>query len=372
MQRFGEILKNRHQYARDWKAKTGGKVLGYFEPYMPEEVAYAAGLLPVRLLSEHEPDDISDRHMYGNCACSRDIINQVAKGRYDYLEGLCYAEACQWMRNAFASSLRYMKSPYNHYVFVPDYVDGPRSPVFMRSELASFKKSLEEWTGKTITDESLDHAIDVYNTNRRLMRQIYELRRAENPPLSGTEAMEMVLASQVMDKEEQNHLLKEMLEELPERGTQNNTGVRLMLVGSPASDSELERLIESLGATVVIDELCTGSAYFWNEVIPQKDRLMAIALRYLDKPHCALKDNNYRRRPAHIRQLLEAYNAHGVIISKQIYCHNHGADVPMVWTTLRERYVPFHYLERDTRLPVGETLTRIEAFINVLQGERVA
>jgi benzoyl-CoA reductase subunit C len=140
-----------------------------------------------------------------------------------------------------------------------------------------------------------------------------------------------------------------------------------MLIGSPASDANLERIIESTGGTVVIDELCTGSGYFWNEVVPQDDRLLALALRYLGKPHCALKDNNWRRRPAHIHALYEDWNARGVIISKQIYCHPHGTDNPHMWTVLRERNYPFHFLERDMMLPEEETRTRIEAFIDMLQ-----
>jgi benzoyl-CoA reductase subunit C len=151
----------------------------------------------------------------------------------------------------------------------------------------------------------------------------------------------------------------------------NNDGVRLMLIGSPTSDVELEKLIESLGATVVIDELCTGAGYFWNEVIPMEDRLMAISLRYLGKPHCALKDNNWRRRPQFIHQLYEDFNAGGVIISKEIYCHPHGTDNPELWKQFREHYMPFHYFERDTTRPGREMKVRLEAFINMLQSAPV-
>ena len=367
MEKFHEVLKNRHEYARDWKKRTGGKVLGYYEPYMPEEIVYAAGILPVRLLSQHEPDDATDRQMYGNCACSRDLLNQFIKGRYDYIDGLVNAEGCQWMLNAFQTTLNYKPELFNHYVFVPDYVDGKTSKDVMHSELKVFRKALEKWTGKPITDSALDHAIEVYNTNRRLMRQVYELRRADNPVVLGSEAMEMVLVSQIMDKKEMNTLLRDAIAKLAERRPRNDTGVRLMLVGSPTSDAELEKLVESLGANVVIDEICTGSCYFWNEVIPQPDLLMAISLRYLGRPHCALKDNNWRRRPAHIYQLYEDYQAHGVIIAKQIYCHPHGTDNPLVWKVLRERNIPFHYFERDTTLPYEETRLRMEAFINMLK-----
>jgi benzoyl-CoA reductase subunit C len=371
MERFHELLQNRHEYARTWKAKTGGKVLGYFEPYMPEELVYAAGALPVRLLSQHEPDDVTTRQMYGNCLCSRDILNQFIKGRFDYADGLINAEGCQWMLNAFQTSLNVKPSLFNHYVFVPDYVDGKTSKDLMLSELKVFKKALEAWMKKTITDEALDHAIDVYNTNRRLMRQVYELRRADNPVVLGSEAMEMVLASQIMDKAEMNKQLQEVITKLSERKPVKDKGVRLMLLGSETSDVELEKLVESLGANIVIDELCTGSCYFWNEVIPQADRLMAISLRYLGRPHCALKDNKWRRRPEHIYQLYEDYQAQGVIIAKQIYCHPHGSDNWMVWKLLRERNIPFHYFERDSTLPYEETRLRMEAFINLIKPELV-
>jgi benzoyl-CoA reductase subunit C len=372
MEIFREILANHHQYAREWKKKTGGKVLGYYEPYMPEEVAYAAGVLPVRLLSEHEPDDITDHHMYGQCACTRDLLNLFSKGRFDYVDGHAYAEACQWMRGAFQTCQEYMsKNAYSHYVYTPDYTDGPRSKDLMRSEVESFKGTLEKWTGNKISNRTLDHAINVYNINRRLLHEVYEMRRLDNPVVSGTEAMEMVLTSQVMDKEEHNKLLRKAIRELRQRKNVNNKGIRVMLVGSPASDAELEKLIESLGAVVVIDELCTGSAYFWNEVVPLDDRLMAISLRYLGKPHCALKDNNWRRRPAFIHQLYEDFNAKGVIISKQIYCHPHGTDNPELWKQFREHYMPFHYLERDTTKPGREMKVRLEAFLNILQADTV-
>jgi benzoyl-CoA reductase subunit C len=371
LERFYEVLQNRHEYARAWKKRTGGKVLGYYEPYMPEEIVYAAGALPVRLLSRHEPDDATDRQMYGNCACSRDILNQFIKGRYDYIDGLINAEGCQWMLNAFQTTLNNKPELFNHYVFVPDYVDGKTSKDVMCSELNVFKKAVEKWTGKTITDSDLDRAIEVYNANRRLMRQVYELRRADNPVVLGSEAMEMVLASQVMDKEEMNDMLRDAIAKLADRKPRRDTGVRLMLIGSPTSDAALEELVESLGANVVIDELCTGSCYFWNEVIPQADRLMAVSLRYLGRPHCALKDNNWRRRPAHIYQLYEDYQAQGIIIAKQIYCHPHGTDNPLIWKVLRERNISFHYFERDTTLPYEETRLRLEAFINMLKPELV-
>ena len=366
MDQFKQYVENRHAYAQAWKARTGGKVVGWYEPYFPEELAYAAGMLPVRLLARHEPDNTSEKWMYAACYPARDILNQFLKGRYDYVDAVVTVEGCQWMYHAFESTLRNKPELLNHYLFLPDYTDAPTSKDVLRSELNILKEKFEAWSGSTITDAALDRAIEVYNRNRLLLRQIYELRRAQRPVILGAEMMNLILADQVMDKAEMNGILEQFITELENREPHKDC-IRLMLLGSETSDTRLEELVEELGANIVVDELDTGSSYFWNNVIPQKDRLMALALRYLGRPHNPIKDNNWRRRPQHIFELFEDFSADGVIIAKQIYCHLHGTDNYAVWKLLRERNIPFLFFERDTTLPETETKLRLESFIAIVK-----
>jgi benzoyl-CoA reductase subunit C len=366
MDKFQQVLSNRHDYAKDWKARTGGKVLGFYDTYFPEEIVYAAGILPIRILAKHEKDYTTDRLMYGNCYCTRDMLNQFVLGRYDYVDGLVCVESCQWWYNAFDTTLIHFPQLWSHYLFTPDYTDSRTSKSLLHSELGIFKERLEEWTDREITNEALDDAIEVYNKNRSLLRQIYELRKADRSPILGSEAMEIGLACQIMDKAEANKLLEEFLREAEDR-VPHDDGVRLMLIGSETYDAELEKLVESLGANVVIDELDNGTGYVWNDVVPQKDRLLAIAARYLGKPHSALKDNVWRRRPENIYRLYEDWQADGVIIAKQIYCHPHGTDMYAVWKLLRERNIPYHTFERDTTLPYEETCLGVESLIQMIQ-----
>jgi benzoyl-CoA reductase subunit C len=366
MERFRNILENLHGYAANWKKRTGGKVLGYYETYMPEEIAYAANILPVRIMSKHAADDVTDRVMYGNCYCTRDMLRQFINGDYDYVDGLVNTEGCQWLYNAFQTTLNCKPELYGYYLFMPDYPDGRTSKDVLRSELDIFKCRMEEWAGRKISDDDLDRAIDVYNENRRLLRRVYELRRADRPVISGSEAMELVLTSQIMDKAEMNEMLRAFIPELESRAPLPD-GVRLMLIGSETYDVALEKLVESLGANIVIDELDNGSSYIWNETVLQRDRLMALSLRYLGRPHSALKDSVWRRRPDHIYRLYEDFQADGAIIAKQIYCHPHGTDMYMVWKLLRERNIPYHTFERDSTLPHEETRQRIAALIGMIE-----
>ncbi len=366
MDSFRSIFADRHSYARRWKERTGGKVLGYFEPYFPEELAYAAGVLPVRITAGRQPNTRADKWIYASCYPVKAMTNELLSGAYDYLDGLVNVEGCQWMYNAFEVAANNVPQLFSHYLFLPDYLTAATSKTLLCSELAVLKGRLEEWTGNAITEDALDDAIEVYNENRRLLRRMYELRRADRPPIHGVEAMEAMFAAQVMDKAEMNGMLRDFVPHLEARAPGKDR-IRLMLIGSETHDTYLEEMVEALGADIVVDELDNGSSYVWNEVIPQKDRLMALALRYLDKPRNPVKDNNWRRRSQHIFELAEDFNVDGVIIAKQVYCHLHGTDNYMVWKLLREREIPFLFLERDTTLPPEETSMRLEAFLNMLR-----
>lgn len=363
---FKKLVAERHNYAQAWKKRTGGKVIGWFEPYFPEEIVYAAGVLPVRILAEHEPDVLSDKWIYGACYPVKDMVNQLLLGRMDYIDGLVNVEGCQWMFNVYEVATNNNPNLFKHYLFLPDYTESKTSKDVLKSELLVFKSKVEEWTGNEINDEALDNAIDVYNKNRLLLRRICELRRADKPVILGSEFMDMMHADQVMDKAEMNIILEKFIDELEDREP-NKDMVRLMLIGSETWDSKLEALIESLGGNVVIDELDNGTSYFWDNIFPQKDRIMAIGLRYLGRPRQPIKESNWRRRPAHIAALSEDYHIDGAIIAKQIYCHPHGTDNYEVWKLLRERNIPFHYFERDSSIPIEETQMRMEAFLNMIR-----
>ncbi|MBF8265879.1 MAG: BzdN, partial [Dehalococcoidia bacterium] len=142
-------------------------------------------------------------------------------------------------------------------------------------------------------------------------------------------------------------------------------------VGSENHDLEVLKLIESRGANIVIDEQCTGSRYFWNEVIPQKDRIVAIAQRFIDRPRCPLKDVTERKRLEHILDLAKEYNVRGALLVHQKFCAPHQYDIPRINDLLRKNGIPTYVLELDTTIHRGSVATRTEAFLEMLELEVV-
>jgi benzoyl-CoA reductase subunit C len=372
MEAFRELVENRHSYAKDWKAKTGGKVVGYFCTYVPEEIIYAAGMLPVRIIGSHESNVGTERHI-ANMYCSfcRDCLAQGLKGRYKYLDGMVKARSCQQLRQTFASWQLHLPTEYSYYISMPALIQSPHAKPFLITELSYFKRSLEEWTGKQISNEALKQAIEVYNLNRRLLRQVYELRKDDEPPLSGTEALEMALSSQLVDKAEHNRLLSEALLKLQQTTQRPSSGVRLMLIGSENDDIDYVKLIESLGSIVVIDETCTGSRYFWNECRLDADPLDAIATRYLERPPCPAKDQPESRRFPHIMQLIKDFRVEGVIMTLQRFCHNHETDIPGLQALFEKEGIPVLQLEYSFIAPANWYQNRIEAFLEMIRSEAI-
>ncbi|MFQ5892425.1 MAG: 2-hydroxyacyl-CoA dehydratase, partial [Candidatus Methanofastidiosia archaeon] len=268
IEKFKNWYERRHDYAREWKERTGGKVIGYFCTYVPEEILYAANMLPVRIFGSHEPQDITEPHIFGMfCPYCRDCLAQGLKGRYDYLDGIVIAQSCLHLRQTFTSWESHIPVGYSYYLPFPHCVQSKRAYPYLSAELLKFKKSLEGWRGKVISEKDLERAIKIYNKNRQLLRSIYELRKQENPPITGLDAMYMTISSQVCDKEEQNEVLEEVLKDLKAKKPKRNQGIRLMIVGSEDDDTEFLKMVESLDATFVIDDHCTGSRYFLNEVL---------------------------------------------------------------------------------------------------------
>ncbi|MFC2011636.1 2-hydroxyacyl-CoA dehydratase [Chloroflexota bacterium] len=135
------------------------------------------------------------------CPFCRDCLNQGLKGLYnDYLDGILEANTCPHMRQAFDAWQLHVPTPWSYWFVMPNTVRSPRARKFLRGELEEFKKALEEWTGKTTTDEGLDRGIAIMNNNRQLMKQVYEFLKEDNPPITGTEAMTIVWESQFLQQ----------------------------------------------------------------------------------------------------------------------------------------------------------------------------
>lgn len=363
---FQEKYKDRHEIAKQWK-KDGKKVFGYFCGYVPEELIDATGIIPVRILGSLDKVSLVDSHMQSFvCAFGRSCLDHGLKGTYDYLDGIVSSKTCDIMRNMLGLWSRNIEVPFTFYIGAPaKRTEAARACLI--EEFKLLRSGLEEFTGKTIDDSSINQSIETYNQSRKLLKELYELRKEDNPPLSGSDFYHIVKAGFVTPKKEYNEMLLELKNNLTSSGASDGKGVRLLISGSTFEDANILTMIEDSGGTVVSDDLCIGSRYFWDLVEPASDPIRALADRYQMRVTCPCKHPSDER----LERILDEVKKHrvkGVISIVQKFCDTHLFEYPYMKDVLEKNDIPFLYLETEDRLgEEGQFKTRVQAFLEMLR-----
>jgi len=366
-QKFQHALLTRHEIARQWKSRNQ-PVVGWTCTYTPEEVIYAAGALPVMVFAGIGDTRLADAYMpLNSCSFTRACFNAVLKGDYYYLDGFVESNSCDNRGKTYDMWLNYSKVPNIYFINTP-HSNTEKAHQFFYQETVKFKEWLENTFNKGISDDSLKDSVRVYNESRSFLKEIYDLKMRKPPLISGVEFLEVALSGLVMPKEEYNRLLSQFMDEVDHRSDVPREGVRLLVTGSVMDNTELVRLIESVGGNVVADDWCTGSRYFWNQIDLNGDPLKAIARRYLDKvPSSFMYQHEQRFR--HVAELAERFEVEGVIMFVMKYCDTHMFDAPFLRDELKAMGLPVLYLEWEHSMSGFAGLkTRIEAFIEMVGG----
>lgn len=362
---FRQTFANRHQLGQELKQK-GHKLVGYVCTYVPEEIIHAAGLTPVRVLGGTGDTPRADAHLYSNlCSFVRNAVEEGFRGNYDYLEGLVALNACDHIRRLYDVWSIYLKdkTPFTAILSVPGKMSENTIAVF-KEELEDFQQKLEGHFGTKITPQVLRKSIALYNSTRSLLDDLYELRKADAPSITGAEVMEVVLAGMVIPKEEYNERLKALLESLKSRSPVANAQdrVRLLVVGSELQDPKFIEVIEDMGGLVVTDDLCIGARYFRRPVEGDGDPLEALARRYVTKNPCP-RIRPQEERIRRLKQEVQDFNIQGVICEVMKFCDMHGAAYPIIKRAMDEIDIPVLKLEREhTMAGWGQVKTRTQAF----------
>jgi len=367
--RQADTLTNSH--IERWKEK-GGKVVGYYCTYIPEEIIHAAGMLPYLMRATgstgSERGDLYTSHL--SCTFCRHSLDQAMRGEYKFLDGVVGLSSCDHITRML-DAWRYGKVELPHAPFyirvlsVPFKVDAP-AVEWMTGELGRFKRSLEDHFQVTISQESLRQSIKTYNEKRGLLKSLYELRKKEAPPITGAEVLRILIAGTSMPVEDFNQLLRQTLEELERRDGFSDYRARLLLAGGELDDPAYIRLIEELGGLVVTDLLCPGVRVFWDLVDESLEPLAALAKRYIERISCP-RMIDFPRRDRFIKDLVKEFKADGIIVQRLKYCDNWGCESAMMHWEARKDGTPCMVLEREYLMTaVGQMRTRVQAFLETI------
>jgi bzd-type benzoyl-CoA reductase N subunit len=354
---------------REWKDQ-GGKVVGYFCSHVPTEVLMAAGLLPFRMRGTGSTGtELSDAFFSSiNCSFVRHTFNRALQGKYDFLDGLVCISSCDHVRRVYDNWKRNFGTPYLTVMSLPKKVEDEQVGWYY-DEINILREGLEKHFEVQISDERLREAIKLRNETRRLQRKLYELRKAQRPPITGADTLAVMVAGSAMPAERYNELLTTLLADL---GQSNGTGdyrARLMIVGSELDDPAYVEAIEQQGGLVVTDSTCYGTRTMWVDVDEEaEDPVRALARYYIqERPSCPRMNGDRPRRATFLTDMIREFEVDGVVGERMLFCDFWCAEHYMNKLDLKEAGVPFLQLDREYILSgKGQLRTRIQAFLETM------
>ena len=356
--------------------ESGRKVIGYFCCFVPDEIIAAFDMAPYRIQgSQMIAIDEADAYIEPTaCPFARSCFNLALRGEYDFLDGFVAPHSCDTIERMYHIWRHNKPASFNHYINVP-HMQGPSSETFYREELRYFISSLEEWSGRKLENTKLREAVVLYNRRRAALRELYALRKVDPPLVSGTEVTKILVAGMGIPASEHTELVERFIGEVRSRPRPQKTGEpRIFVWGNEIDDVAFIRLIEESGAQVVIDDLCTGTRSFWDDVPETEDPLDGIANRYFgthcprsNVPKTETREKDLEARFGHIGRFIGEWNANGTIFYIVRYCDTCELEGPDLREYLNGMGLPVLMIEDDYSVStIGQLRTRIQAFIEMI------
>ena len=264
-----------------WRA-GGGKVLGHFQVYFPEELAHAAGMLPLKIRGAPLEANLATSR-FGSYLCSilKTSFELVLSGRVE-LDMFITHPICDAARNLAPIWGRNFDYPCQ-ILYLPQNANSHYSATYLQGEYTRLKMDIEAIAGRSITDDALRHSLTVFNENRALLRELYALKRETPWLVSADEAYVLMAIGGLMPREEHNDVLRTVLPLLRIREAKKQDKIRIVFEGGFCEQPPLD-LIRMMGQScyVVDDDLMIGLRWLVDDVPLEGDPVQNLAEAYLE------------------------------------------------------------------------------------------
>jgi benzoyl-CoA reductase subunit C len=303
-----------------WRAQ-GGKVVGHFQVYFPEEIAHAAGLLPVKIAGAQVEGMDAESH-FGSYLCS--IIKtslELALTKKIELDMFVSHPICDAARNLAAIWGRNFKYPCE-ILYLPQNPNSSHSVTYLRDEYRRLADQLESIAGRKITDDALRQSIALYNESRSWMRELYTIKRETPWLITAEDAYALIAVAGIIPREEYNQLMRLVMPQVRARTARRQDKMRVVFEGAFCEQPPLD-LIQVIGQScyIVDDDFYIGLRYVLEDVPALGDPLTALADAYIEKSSYSPVQHDLRKPKEHmLLQRIRQAGAEAAILAAAKMC----------------------------------------------------
>lgn len=359
--------------------KTPRPHVGYFSPYLPPEIIWACGLIPVRLRPGESPA-AADGYLPRNFSVeARALLAAALEGDPStgsrpglHVEAVVFLDEDDTSRRLFDVWQACVDIPAIGLVALPR-LDTDLACRRYASALTKLVEPLIALTGHSITGEDLRRAIELYNEQRALWRAVRRCWIVGD--LSTSDWYDLRWVALTTDPESANAELAACLNSssLPDSSVKaNRHGPRLLVLGGMEVHRRFLAFLETCGARVVAEDseaderTLTELIPIAADPAPLPTGIEVLAAAYLAKPP-GPRPHALARRLANLNRLLDERNVHGVIAVYPKFADAYLAEYLVLAELFKARGLPALLLEDDGESGFsGQQRTRVEALLEVL------
>lgn len=333
-----------------WR-EQGGKVLGHFQVYFPEEIAHAAGMLPLKMRGA-PIETMQAESRFGSYLCS--IIKtslELSLSQKLELDMFVSLPICDAARNLAAIYGRNYEYPCQ-ILYLPQNANSGHAAQYLKDEYDRLKQDIEEVVGNTISNDALLNSTEVFNQNRALLRDLYEIKRERPWLLSVDEAYILLAIGGIMPREEHNLLLEAVLPQIEEREIKRQDKIRIVFEGGFCEQPPLDLLrVIAQSCYVVDDDLLIGMRWITEDVPTEGDLLFNLAEAYLEKSSYSPVQHDLRKpKETMLLNRISGSNAEATIVAAAKMCEPGLEEQVAYSVTLDEAKIPYFLSEFEEQM----------------------
>ncbi len=350
-----------------WR-ENGGKVIGHFQVYFPEEIAHAAGTLPFKIRGAPiEPTQADSR--FGSYLCS--IIKtslELALSQRVELDMFVTHPICDAARNLAGIWGRNFPYPCQ-ILYLPQNANSDHAVAYLRGEYDRLKREVEAIAGRSIAEDDLCRSITVFNENRALLRALYAVKRDKPWLLSADEAYVLVALGGIVPREEHNALLRALLPRIEEREAQPRDRIRVVVEGGFCEQLPLD-LVRTIARScyVVDDDLLIGLRWLMEDVSVNGDPLFNLAHCYIEKSsHSPVQHDLRKPKEEMLLKRIRAADAEAAIVLAAKMCEPGLEEQVAYVRALDKENIPYFVSEFEESMTSFDSLEiQLETFLENL------
>lgn len=382
MDEIKELLEQFKYYANNPRKQLdkylaeGKKAVGVFPYYAPEEIVYAAGVVPFGVWGGQGSIERAKEYFptfYYSLALR--CLEMALDGTLDGLSASIITTLDDTLR-PFSQNYKVGVGQKIPMIFLnhgqhrkEEFGKTYNARIFNKA-----KEELEKICGVTVTDENLKKAFKVYNENRAEKRKFIKLAAKHPQTIKASDRCYVLKSSYFMLKDEHTALLKQLnakLEALPEESWD---GVRVVTSGIITDTPGLLEVFDAYKVCIVADDVAHESRALKVDIdLSIEDTMLALADQFarMDEDPI-LYDPDIYKRPKYVVNLAKENNADGCLLFMMNFNDTEEMEYPSLKQAFDAANIPLIKMGYDQQMvDFGQVKTQLETFNEIVQLNRM-